>query len=322
MDIGYTMLCEQTPPKQLVADLVHAESAGFDFSVISDHYFPWIEEQGHSPYAWSVLGAAAQATERIPLMTFVTCPIMRYHPAVVAQKAATMALLSDGRFTLGLGAGENLNEHIVGHGWPSVDVRHAMLTEAVEIIRELFDGDYVNFRGEYFEVDSARLFDLPERQVPIAMAASGPRSCELAGEYADALIAVEPNGRLVKDFEAAGGPGRPCYGQLPVSYDTDGEAALERARRLWGWAATGWKLMSELPGPANFAAAMRYVRPEDLAGTVPHGPDVEAYVKAVKEYADAGFTHLALVQIGADRQKDFLGWAESELLPALRQELA
>jgi G6PDH family F420-dependent oxidoreductase len=161
MRLGYTMLCEQTAPKQLVSDLVRAEETGFDFSVISDHYFPWLEDQGHSPYAWSVLGAAAQASSRIGLMTFVTCPTMRYHPAVVAQKAATMGLLSDGRFTPGLGAGENLNEHVVGRGWPSADVRHAMLAEAAEVIGLPFDGGYVNYSGTHISVDAAKLYDLP-----------------------------------------------------------------------------------------------------------------------------------------------------------------
>lgn len=318
MELGYTMLCEQTPPKQLVADLVQAESAGFDFSVISDHYSPWIEEQGHSAYAWSVLGAAAYATERIPLMTFVTCPTMRYHPAVVAQKAATMGVLSDGRFTLGLGAGENLNEHVVGRGWPSADLRHEMLAEAVEIIKELFRGDYLNYRGEHFTVDSAKLYDLPDRPVPVAMAASGWRSCELAGEYADALVAVQPKARIVQEFDAAGGSGKPRYGQIPVSYDPDVNAARDRAHRLWSWGVAGWKVQAELPGPVNFAAHAAFVRPEDVAETVPCGPDLDRYVEAVEGFAEAGFTHVALCQIGADRQKEFITWAEAELLPALK----
>src|SRR4051795_4167700 len=174
--IGYTMMCEQAGPQQLVRDVAHAEEAGFDFAVISDHYFPWLDSQGHAPYAWSVLGAAAQATARIPLMTYVTCPTRRYHPAVVAQKAATMQLLSDGRFTLGLGAGENLNEHIVGGGWPLAGVRHEMLDEAVQIIKALFDGGYVDFRGTHFDVEAAKLWDLPETAPPIGIAVSGPSS--------------------------------------------------------------------------------------------------------------------------------------------------
>lgn len=168
VQIGYTMMTEQAAPRDLVDHLVRAEEAGFDFSVTSDHYFPWLRSQGHSPYAWSLLGAAAQATSRIPLMTYVTCPTFRYHPAVVAQKAATMQLLSEGRFRLGLGSGENLNEHVVGGGWPSVDVRHEMFEEAVEIIRALFEGGHVNRRGTHFDVESARLWDLPDQPPPSA----------------------------------------------------------------------------------------------------------------------------------------------------------
>lgn len=172
---GYTAMCEQAPAGQLVTDLVAAERAGFDFSVTSDHFFPWIEDQGHSPNAWVVLGAAAQATDGLPLMTFVTCPSYRYHPVVVAQQAATLSVLSGGRFTLGLGAGENLNEHVIGEGWPMPRVRHERLTEAVQIIRSLFTGDYVSFTGRHFRVERAKLYDLPSTPPPIGIAASGPR---------------------------------------------------------------------------------------------------------------------------------------------------
>ncbi|MDH2425150.1 LLM class F420-dependent oxidoreductase [Sphaerisporangium sp. TRM90804] len=317
-NIGYTMMCEQTPPKQLVHDVVQAERAGFDYAVISDHYFPWLEEMGHSPYAWSVLGAAAYATERIPLMTYVTCPIMRYHPAVVAQKAATVGAMSDGRFTLGLGAGENLNEHVVGRGWPPANIRHEMFGEAVEIIQALFEGGYVNYRGDHFTVDSAKLYDLPDEPVGIGVAASGSQSVDLAAEYGDALIAVEPDAELVERFRASGGEGKPVYGQLAIAYDTDVEAAKERAHRLWRWFPAGWKVMAELPAPVNFAAYSKFVRPDDVTAQVPCGPDVEPVVEGVKRFTDAGFTHVALVQIGAPNQRDFLAWSEKELLPALR----
>lgn len=171
---GYTMMCEQSPPDRLVRDLQRAEAAGFDFSVISDHFQPWLESQGHSGYAWSILGAAAHATERIGLMTYVTCPILRYHPTIVAQKAATMQILSGGRFRLGLGAGENLNEHVVGRRWPSVGMRHAMLRAALDIITALFDGEGpVSYRGRHFDVESARLWDLPDQRVPVGVAVSG-----------------------------------------------------------------------------------------------------------------------------------------------------
>lgn len=316
---GYTAMCEQVPAKQLVTDLVAAELAGFDFSVTSDHYFPWIEEMGHSPNAWVVLGAAAQATEALPLMTFVTCPTFRYHPAVVAQQAATLGVLSSGRFTLGLGAGENLNEHVTGGSWPMARVRHERLAEAVEIIRALFTGDYVNFSGRHFQVERARLYDLPGAPPPIGIAASGPDSVELAASRGDALIAVQPDGGLVTEFDAAAGAGKPKYGQLPVCYDRDEKAARARARELWRWSVPGWHVMAELPDPRAFDAASGTVREEDVTALVPCGPDLGPYVKAAREWIEAGFTHLALVQIGAGSQRDFVSWAAAELLPALRE---
>ncbi|MEU3653530.1 TIGR03557 family F420-dependent LLM class oxidoreductase [Streptomyces sp. NPDC032161] len=206
---GYTMMTEQAGPRTLVEDVVGAERAGFDFSVASDHYFPWLDSQGHAPYAWSVLGAAAQATSTIPLMTYVTCPTTRYHPAVVAQKAATLQDLSEGRFRLGLGSGENLNEHVVGAGWPSPRVRLEMLEEAVEIIAALFDGGYVSRRGAHFAVDRAKIWDLPATRVPIGVAVSGRRSCEIAGRLADLVIATEPERELLTVFDRFGGTGKP-----------------------------------------------------------------------------------------------------------------
>jgi G6PDH family F420-dependent oxidoreductase len=316
--IGYTMMCEQTGPKELVRDVQMAESAGFEFAVISDHYFPWVEAMGHSPYAWSVLGAVAQATSQIELMTYVTCPIKRYHPAVVAQKAATVALLSDGRFTLGLGAGENLNEHVTGGGWPPVNVRHQMLSEAVDIIRLLWAGAYVNFDGRHFQVDSAKLWDLPDQPLKLGIASSGQQSSQLAGQKADCLIAVEPSPGIVSAFDAAGGTGKPRVGQLPVSYDRDRDTAIKRALELFGWFGGGWKVNSELPGTTAFEAASRYVRPDDIADSIPCGDSVDAVKAAVNEFADAGFTHVALCQIGGDHQGDFLEWWQRDLGPALR----
>src|SRR3954467_1322518 len=196
MQLGYTMMTEQAGPKDLVGHVVAAEQAGFDFAVSSDHYFPWVDEMGHSPNAWVTLGAAAQATSRIDLMTYVTCPTRRYHPAVVAQQAATLQILSDGRFTLGLGSGENLNEHVVGEGWPPADVRQEMLVEALHIIRDLFDGGDTNFRGEHFDAEAAKLWDLPDKRVPIGVAVSGQQSCQIAGELADVMVAVEPKAEL------------------------------------------------------------------------------------------------------------------------------
>ncbi|MDQ1380084.1 MAG: hypothetical protein QOG65_2272 [Actinomycetota bacterium] len=316
--IGYTMMCEQAGPKQLVRDVVLAEEAGFDFAVISDHYFPWLDAQGHSPYAWSVLGAAAQATARIPLMTYVTCPTRRYHPAVVAQKAATMQLLSDGRFTLGLGAGENLNEHVVGGGWPTVGVRHEMLEEAIEIISALWAGDTVTYRGEHFDVESAKIWDLPDIAPPIGIAVSGSRSCRIAGEYADVMIAVEPNGALGAMFDAAGGTGKPRVGQIALSYDPDPDIAVKRALDQFRWFTGSWKVNAELPLPASFDAASTTVRADDVTEKMPCGPDVARHVEGIRAFEAAGFTDVALVQVGGETQEQFISWASTELLPALR----
>jgi G6PDH family F420-dependent oxidoreductase len=313
------MMCEQSPPDRLVSDVQQAEQVGFDFSVISDHYQPWLDEQGHSPYAWAVLGAAAQATERIPLMTYVTCPTMRYHPAVVAQKAATVQILSGNRFRLGLGSGENLNEHVVGQGWPAVGVRQEMLREAIDIINALFDGPgRVNYRGRYFDVEQAKLWDLPDQRVPIGVAVSGAASCRLAGEKADVMVAVQPKAELVEKFHQAGGQGKPIVGQVALCYDPDRDAAVRRAHEQFRWFGLGWKVNADLPNPDGFAGATQFVAPEQVAEGIACGPDVEEHVNAIKPFVDAGFTEIALVQIGAEHQQPFFEWAERELLPALR----
>jgi G6PDH family F420-dependent oxidoreductase len=315
---GYTLMGEQAGPRQLVEDAVTAEQVGYDFAMISDHYFPWLSSQGHSPYAWSVLGAAAYATDRLGLMTYVTCPSFRYHPAVVAQKAATVQLLSGGRFTLGLGAGENLNEHVVGQGWPRVTVRHQRLGEAVDIIKALFSGGVVDYEGHHFRVDRARLWDLPDRPPPIGIAISGPRSAALAGRRADLMIAVEPKEELGTLFDDAGGAGKPRVGQMAVCYDPDRDEARRRAHQQFRWFGAGWKVMSELPGTEAFAAATAPVTVEDVAAGIACGPDVDQHVEKLKQFVDAGFTHVGVIQIGGSHQSDFLRWSEKELLPALR----
>lgn len=320
VEFGYTLFSEQTSPKDLVRFAARAEEVGFDFQVMSDHHSPWIEEQGHSPYAWSVLGAVAHVTERTHLYSYVTCPTFRYHPAVVAQKAATVSLLSDGRFTLGLGAGENLNEHVTGQGWPPVDVRHERFVDALEIITRLFEGGYVTYRGTHLSCEAARIWDLPDGGVPIGVAVSGRQSCTLAGKYGAALIGTEPKPELMTMFDEAGGQGLPRVGQLPVSWGPDKDAALARAHELMRWFPLGWKVNAELPGPAGFGSAADFVRPEDLAGQMPHGPDVGDFVEGLRPMVDAGYTHLCVVQVGGETQEDFLSWSEAELLPALREE--
>jgi G6PDH family F420-dependent oxidoreductase len=254
-------------------------------------------------------------------MTYVTCPTMRYHPAVVAQQAATVALLAGGgRFTLGLGAGENLNEHVVGRGWPPANVRHEMLGEAVEIIGELLAGGYVNVAGQHYRVDSAKLWDRPEGGVPIAVAVSGSQSIERFAPVADAMVAVEPVAELVQGFDAAAGATLPKIGQQPVSWGADRDEAVARAHEEFRWFAGGWKVNAELPGTAAFAAATQFVRLEDVAAAFPFGPDIGTHVEAVRPFVDAGYTHVALVQVGGQTQPEFIAVAERELLPALREE--
>ena len=323
-NFGYTLMTEQTGPRELVGHAVRAEQEGFDFEVMSDHYFPWLSAQGHAPYAWSVLGAVAHATERVGLMTYVTCPTIRYHPAIVAQKAATVQLLAEGRFTLGLGSGENLNEHVVGRGWPGVHDRQGMLREAISIIRELHAGELVDHQGEYFQVDSARIWDLPEQPVEIAVAVGGDKAISETAPLADHLVATEPDGDLVARWNAtdgapAIGDKARAIGQIPICWDPDRHAAVERAHEQFRWFAGGWSVNADLPTTAGFAGATQYVRPEDVADSIPCGPDLDAIVESVKPFWEAGFTDVALVQIGGDTQDRFLDEASGPLLEKLRK---
>jgi len=320
---GYTLMTEQSGPRELVRYAVAAEEVGFDFEVMSDHYSPWITEQGHAPYAWTTLGAVAQATERVGLMTYVTCPTLRYHPAVVAQKAATLQLLAEGRFTLGLGSGENLNEHVIGEGWPGVVERQEMLAEAIDVIRQLHTGDLVNHRGDFFQVDSARIWDLPEDGVPIGVAVAGDRGIETFAALGDHLIGVEPDADLIARWNAVEGTPQigqeaRAIGQIPICWDPDEDTAVQRAHEQFRWFAGGWKVNADLPTPAGFAGATQFVRPEDVAESIPCGPDLDKVVEAVSAYWEAGFTDVALVQVGGDSQEAFLADAAGPLLEKLR----
>jgi G6PDH family F420-dependent oxidoreductase len=321
MELGFTLMSEEHGPKELVRLARQAEDGGFDFLVQSDHFHPWVPEQQHSPYAWSVLGAVAAVTERVKLATFVTCPTVRYHPAVIAQKAATMALLSDDRFTLSLGAGERLNEHVVGRGWPSADIRHQMLGEAIAIIRALWGGGYQSYRGHYFQLEDGRVFDLPDQPIRLAIAASGPESLRLAIEHGDELVATDPDGELVGGFRDARGSDAPATCQVPVCVSADRQAAIDTAHRMFRWSALGWKVMSELPNPVNFAAASEYVRPDDVADRIACGDNVDDIVEAVRPYVEAGFDRVAFVQIGDDQQAFFDLW-ERELRDRLTREFS
>lgn len=318
MEIGYKLAAEAFGPTELVRQAVRAEAAGFDFVEMSDHYHPWLDNQGHSPFVWSVLGAIAVKTERIRLATGVTCPTVRYHPAIVAQAAATLALLSDGRFTLGVGAGERLNEHVVGEGFP-VDVagRHRLLREALEIIRLLWRGGYQSYDGRYLQLSDARIFDLPDEPPMIAVAAGGTEAARLAGELGDGLFATEAEPALVEEYRKAGGGG-PRYAEVPMAWAPDEHTAARAALETSRWALTGWKVMSELPNPVNFAAASATVREDDILEKFACGADPQRYLEVAQPFVDAGFDHLVMQNAGPDPD-GFLDFYRRELDEPLRK---
>jgi G6PDH family F420-dependent oxidoreductase len=311
---GYTLFSEMNDPKSLIEQAVAAEEAGFDFAVISDHFHPWLDSHTDSPFAWSVLGAVADRTEKMKLGTLVTCPFLRYHPAIVAQAAATIQAISDGRFTLALGSGENLNEHIVGRGWPSIDIRQEMLEESIDIIRQLWDGGFVTYRGKHLTVEDARLYTLPEQRPGLVVAAGGEAAASLAARKSDGIVAVEANSDLLETFDKEG-EGNRKIGQVPMSYDRDEDKAKEFAMRF-KFGVPGWKVMSELPNPVNFEAATQTVRPEDVLESTPAGSDPQPFADAIKEFVDAGYDEIAVAPVGDD-WRGFMRFFMEEVKPAL-----
>lgn len=300
MQIGYKLAAEAFGPKELVRQAVLAEEAGFDFVEISDHYHPWLDNQGHSPFAWTVLGTIAAKTSRIELATGVTCPTVRYHPAIIAQAAATLALVSDGRFVLGLGSGERLNEHVVGRGFPdAVSTRHEMFREALEIIRLLWSGGYRSYEGKHLRLEDARVFDLPDELPLIAVAASGKASTRIAAELGDGLFATEEKAEIVRQYQEAGGSG-PAYAEVPMAWAPDEHTGAKAALETSRWALTGWKVMSELPNPVNFDAATTTVREEDILEKFACGTDPARYVEVAQKFVDAGFDRLVMQNAGPD----------------------
>ena len=311
---GYKLMTEEHGPKALIDNAVRAEAAGFDFVSISDHFHPWLEAQGHAPFAWSVLGAIAHATSRIGIATGLTCPIIRYHPAIIAQAAATIALMSDNRFTLAVGAGERLNEHVTAARWPSIPERHAMLGEAIEIFRTLWQGGVHSWKGEYFVVDHAQLYDLPDAPIDIVLGVSGPASVALAVDKADGIMTTEPSGQLVDDFRTRK-PGS-AYSEAVLSYAESEQAGLDQARETFRFSALGWAVNSELPTVAGFESASAFVRPDDLADAIAAGPDVDVHLALIRKYVDAGYDHIVLTCPG-QQQARFIDFFESELRPRL-----
>jgi len=316
VEVGYTLSSEEWGPAELVRWARRAEEAGFGFALVSDHYHPWIDAQGHSPFVWTVVGGVAQATERLRLGTGVTCPTIRIHPAIVAQAAATSAAMMPGRFFLGLGSGENLTEHITGERWPAADERQEMLEEAIGVIRLLWRGGEQTHRGQYFRVENARIYTLPDEPPPIYVAAAGPKAARLAASAGDGLIGVSPDEEVIGAFEQAGGEGKPKYGQVHVCWAEENDEARRTAARIWPNTAITGELGQELPLPRHFEQAAQMLDAEEVDEQLPTGPEVERYLEAIRRYADAGFTHVYLHQIGPDQEGFFRFWQE-ELAPKI-----
>jgi coenzyme F420-dependent glucose-6-phosphate dehydrogenase len=300
MQWGYTCSSEEFEAAELVRFGRRADEAGFDFVTVSDHFHPWTSAQGHSPFVWSTLAALAACTDRVGLASGVTCPLIRTHPAIIAQAAATTSELSGGRFWLGVGTGEALNEHIVGHRWPAIETRQRMLVEAVHIIRLLWTGDTVDVEGEFFTIENARLFSAPTHPIDIVWAAAGERSARLAGEHADGLWCTSPSKDTVDAFRDAGGKG-PVVGQLTLCWNPDEAAARATALRQWPNSALRGQLAQDLPTWSHFEDACALVTEDDVAREVLCGADVDQVVDAVREYVDAGVDRLHFHQVGPDQ---------------------
>jgi len=319
MELGYFLSSEEQKPNKLISYAQTAEQSGFKFVVISDHFHPWVSQQGESSFVWSVLGGIAQATEHIGVGTAVTCPIMRFHPALVAQAAATVADMMPGRFFLGLGSGEYLNEHIFGYPWPGYDIRREMLIEAIHIIRELWKGDEFSFYGSYFTVHDARIYTLPDSLPPIFLAASGPETATLAGQICDGLISTTPGDEIVNTFKDNGGGGKPCYGQIKVCWANSVQEARRTLQKWWPVSALSGRLHVDLPTPKHFEDAVKAMGEPEIPEDSIMGPEPESYLNAIRSMHANGYDHIYLHQVGPE-QEGFLEFYRNSLAPLLEQE--
>ncbi len=317
MKVGYFLSSEEFSPPELVHQAVLAEQAGFEGLWISDHYHPWNEAQGHSGFVWSTIGAVAQATSQMKVTTAVTCPTVRIHPAVIAQAAATCAVLLEGRFVLGLGSGEALNEHIFGDPWPEIAERHEMLEEAIEVIRTLWQGGMQSHRGRHYRVENARIYDLPERLPEIVVSGFGPKATRLAARIADGFCTVEPDAEAVAEFRAEGGEGKLVAGGMKVCWGEDETSARATAHRLWPTEQLPGELAQILPTPAHFEQAATLVDEEMVAEAIPCGPDLDRQMQGIQSYADAGFDELYIQQVGPEQERFFEIYG-GEVLPRLK----
>src|SRR4030095_14292436 len=303
----------------MVASARQAEEAGFQFLMISDHYHPWVNQEGRGPFVWSGWGGMAQATERIAVGTGVTCPIMRFHPALIAQAASTMAVMMPGRFFLGLGTGEYLNEHILGHPWPAPDIRQEMLVEAIHILRGLWKGEEFSHYGAYYTVSDASIYTLPDQPPPIYIAAAGAESASLAGELADGLISTSPGRKIVNAFKENGGATKPCFGQLKVCWASSVEDAKGVMRQWWPISALSGRLHTDLPTPKHFEDAVKLMGEPEIPEDAILGPDPEPYTQALQSLQDDGYDHVYIHQVGPD-QEGFLQFFQNQLLPILEEK--
>ncbi|MFI6737612.1 LLM class F420-dependent oxidoreductase [Nonomuraea sp. NPDC050451] len=314
--IGYFLSSEEHGPKELVRQSKLAEQAGFEGLWISDHYHPWLDEQGQSPFVWSTIGAIAEAVT-LPITTAVTCPLVRIHPAVIAQAAATSAVLTGGRFQLGVGTGEALNEHITDSRWPPAAERLEMLEEAIGVMRRLWSGELTTHRGTHYSVDNARLYTLPDQPPPVYISGFGEKSVRLAGRIGDGYICTGPAADLVKLFRESGGAGKPTQGGLKVCYADDEASARKTVHRLWPTEGIKGEASQLLPLPRHFAQLAEMVSEEEATASTPCGPDPEAHVQAIQKYVDAGFDEIYISQIGTE-QDAFFEFYSREVLPRLR----
>jgi len=316
MRIGYMLSSEEYPPQQLLEQARGAERAGFDALWISDHYHPWVDAQGQSPFVWSMLGALSQVC-RLPVTTAVTCPTIRIHPAVIAQAAATTAVLHEGRFVLGIGSGEALNEHIFGDAWPAASVRLEMLEESVEVMRKLWKGEFVHHRGTHYTVEQARIYTLPEAPPPIYVSGFGPKAIDLAARIGDGYISTMPDAEMVRRFRDNGGGDKPCQGSFKAAYAETEEAGAQIAYEKWPNAGVPGELSQVLPSPRHFEQAAELVRPEMLKEAFVCGRDAEAHVEMIGRFAEAGFDEVYVANTGPHYEALFDLYAR-EVLPRVR----
>jgi G6PDH family F420-dependent oxidoreductase len=313
MKIGYFLSCEEFGPGDLLEQARMAEEAGFEGLWISDHYHPWVEAQGNSPFVWSVIGGLSQATS-LPVTTAVTCPTMRIHPAVIAQAAATSSVMLGGRFNLGIGSGEALNEHIFGDAWPSADVRLEMLEESVEVMRLLFEGGTKDYEGRHYAVENARLYTLPDEPPPILVSGFGPKAVRLAAEIGDGYVNVGPDAELLELYRSSGGGDRPAHSAFKACYGEDEAECVRTAHRTWPNEGLPGELAQVLPTPRHFEQATQLVTEEMMAEAVPCGPDPEKYREMLRQFASAGYDEVYVQQIGPN-QKEFFDFFGREILP-------